>query len=332
VPEANPDPSFWRGKRVLVTGATGFLGGSLVARLLEYKSDVLAIVRNDRPQSRFAVENLAAQCRVIPGDMASPEVVKTAFDAGRIDALFHLAANSDVEDFYRRPAESFRSATDGTLQLLEAVRHRAPDCAVVVSSSDKAYGPQAVPYRESQNLAPRHPYEVAKASQDLLAQSYGKVYGLAVAVTRCANYFGGWDFNWHRIIPGTIRSVARGEPVVLRSDGKFTRDFLYIEDAVDAQLLLAQAVARDPKLRGEPFNFSQEINIEVIDIVRRILTLMDSKTEPQINETAKAEIRFMQVNCDKARTVLDWRPRHDFDLALVETVKWYRGYLSRSGG
>jgi CDP-glucose 4,6-dehydratase len=328
--EAHPNPVFWRGKHVLVTGATGFLGGSLVARLLEYNASVIAIVRNERPESRFVLDGLAARCRIVSGDMASPDVVKMAFDAASVDAMFHLAANSDVEDFYRRPAESFCSATNGTLQLLEAIRHHAPGCVAVISSSDKAYGPQAVPYRETQNLAPRHPYEVTKASQDLIAQSYGKVFGVAIAVTRCANYFGGWDFNWHRIIPGTIRSIMRGEPVVLRSDGKFTRDFLYIEDAVDAQLLLAEAIAHDPKLRGEPFNFSLEVNIEVIEIVRRLLTLMNSGTEPQVNETAQAEIRFMQVNCDKARAVLNWRPRHDFDDALAETVRWYRDYLAGS--
>lgn len=323
------DPVYWMGKRVLVTGATGFLGGWLVARLLEFGAKMTVIVRQARPESQFTLSDLHHQCRVVAGDAASMETIKLAFDGGRVDAAFHLAADSDVEHAFKFPAESYNSAIGSTLNLLEAVRTMQPDCALVISSSDKAYGPQEVPYRETQNLAPRHPYEVAKAAQDLIAQSYGKVYGLPVAVTRCANYFGGWDFNWHRIIPGTIRSIMAGGPVTLRSDGKFTRDFLYIEDAVDAQLLLAQNLPRQQSLRGEAFNFSLEIDIEILDIVRRLCDLMHYRGEPQVNATAQAEIRFMQVNSAKARRTLNWAPRFEFDAALAATVAWYRDHIGK---
>lgn len=328
--KAAVDPSYWTGKHVVITGATGFLGGWLAARLLGYGANVTAIVRRERPESQFDLAGLRGQCRIVVGDAAAKETVQAAFNGGRVDAAFHLAADSDVEHAFKFPAESYHSAIESTLNLLEVVRTAQPHCAMVTSSSDKAYGPQAVPYRESQNLAPRHPYEVAKAAQDLMTQSHGKVYGLPVAVTRCANYFGGWDFNWHRIIPGTIRSIIAGEPVTLRSDGKFTRDFLYIEDAVDTQLVLAQHLPTNPALRGEAFNFSYEVDIEILAIVRRLCDLMDYRGEPQVNATAQAEIRFMQVNSDKARRMLGWQPRFDFDAALAATVAWYRDYLAKN--
>ena len=216
--------------------------------------------------------------------------------------------------------------------LLEQIRTRNPDCAMVVSSSDKAYGPQPTPFRESAPLQPHHPYEVAKATQDLMTQSYGRVYGLPVVVTRCANYFGGWDFNWTRIIPATIRSLYLGEPVVLRSDGRFTRDFLYIDDAVDIQLMLAERATNDESIRGEAFNFSLEVDLEILDLVNRIAELMQVEANPQVNNDAKAEIRFMRVASDKAREQLGWMSAHDLDAALLKTIEWYRDHLAREPG
>ena len=321
-------PQFWSGKTALVTGATGFLGGWLVRRLLDHGAAVVALVRGPSPRSQFEIAGLDKRSTVVRGNVSDPGVIAAAFAARPIDAVFHLAANVDVERALREPQATIAEATEATLAIVEEVRRRRPQCAVVVASSDKAYGPQPVPYREDANLAPRHPYEVAKACQDLIAQSYGKVYGLPVTVTRCGNYFGGFDFKWQRIIPGTIRALLAGEPVVLRSDGKFTRDFLYVEDAVDVHLALAERSIADPTLRGEAFNFSHEVDIEVIDIVRRLIALVGAKIEPQIQNTAQQEIRFIRVSSDKARERLGWRPRHDFDAALAETVGWYRDYLS----
>ena len=160
-----------------------------------------------------------------------------------------------------------------------------------------------------------------------MAQSYGKVFGLPVAVTRCANYFGGWDFNWTRIIPGTIRSLIENEPVVLRSDGKFTRDFLYIEDAVDIQLMLAERVLEDGEICGEAFNFSLEVDMEIIDLVKRVATLMGGDADIRVKSTAKAKIRFIRVASDKARERLGWAPAYDLDSALRATIEWYTDYL-----
>lgn len=162
-----------------------------------------------------------------------------------------------------------------------------------------------------------------------MAQTYGHTFGVPVVVTRCANYFGGWDFNWNRIVPGTIRALLLEKPVVLRSDGRFTRDFLYIDDAVDIQLMLAERVAADTSIKGEPFNFSLEVGIEILDLVKRIGSLMGIEVNPQVNADAKAEIRLMRVASDKARAQFDWSPSHDLSSALQVTIDWYREYFAR---
>lgn len=320
------DADFWAGKTILVTGATGFLGGWIIRRLLEHRANVIAVVRHEHPESQLLLAGLDQRITIVRGDISDPALVKKLFSRA-LDAIFHLAANSDVERAYREPEHSISEAMLATLALAEQIRTRQSRCAMVVSSSDKAYGPQSVPYREESNLAPRHPYEVAKACQDQIACSYGKVYSLPITVTRCANYFGGFDFNWHRIIPGTIRSLLRGIPIVLRSDGTFTRDFLYVEDAVDVQLLLAERSIRDNSLHGEAFNFSHEVDIEVIDIVHRLIAKVGAKADLVIGNTANTEIRFMRVSNEKALKLLNWRPRYDFDQALDETIEWYRDYL-----
>jgi len=325
--ESLVDASHWKGRTVLVTGATGFLGGWLIARLLDYGALVVAIKRRAKGDSQFELAGLEMQCEVIRGEVWDPILIANVFASYPITAVFHTAAQADVNRALIDPIENFRSGIDSTMFLLEQIRILKRDCVIVVSSSDKAYGPQSTPFRESAPLQPHHPYEVAKATQDIMTQSYGKVYGVPAVVTRCANYFGGWDFNWSRIIPGTIQSLCQGEPVVLRSDGQFTRDFLYVEDAVDIQLMLAKRVAEDPEMRGEAFNFSLEVDIEIIDLVRRIGQLMGLKTEPTVNNEAKTEIRFMRVASDKARERLGWAPRFELDPALEATIEWYRRYL-----
>ncbi len=321
-------PERWRGKTAFVTGATGFLGGWLVRRLIDYGANVVALVRRPRPDSQFALTDLKEHCVIIHGPAEDDAAVHQAFLGRKIDVAFLIAAHPDVNTALRHPVESFRSAINSTLLVLEEIRVNQPDCHVVVSSSNKAYGSQPTPYREDLNLAPLRPDEVAKASQDLMAQSYGKVFDLPVAVARCGNYFGGWDFNWRRLIPGTIRAIVEGQPVVLRSDGHATRDFLYVQDAVDVQLLLAERLMEDRSIRGQAFNFSYEVDFEILDLVHRIARMMEVDIEPQVDNSTAAEIPTIQLNCDKARAKFGWQPAHDFETALAETIDWYRDYLS----
>ncbi len=313
----------------MVAGATGFLGGWLVRRLLEYGACVVALVRTHKSESQFFMESMDARVFVEWGSVDDQNVIERIFERHSIDCFFHVAYGADVNRVLEEPLECFKSSALSTWQILDFLKNNRPDCVSVISSTDKVYGNQEIPYREDMPLNPVHPYEAAKASQDFAAQSYGKIFGCPVAVTRCGNYFGGYDFNLTRLIPGVVRNIMQGKPPMLRSNGRFTRDFLYIEDAVDVQLLLGQRLSEDATLYGEAFNFSYGERLEVLDIVLRICRLLHAPFAPVVNETVTAEIPHIQLSSEKARQLLDWKPSHGFLTGLERTVFWYRDYFAR---
>jgi CDP-glucose 4,6-dehydratase len=201
--------------------------------------------------------------------------------------------------------------------------------SIVVASSDKAYGDQAVlPYSEDTPLQGRHPYDVSKSCADLIAHTYAVSYQLPVGTTRCGNFYGGGDLNWNRIVPGTIRSVLRGERPVIRCDGKYVRDYFYVEDGAAAYMTLAEALAKRPELAGEAFNFSNELQVPVLDLVRQILGQMGSALEPDVRNEVNNEIRRQYLSAGKAREVLGWQPLYTFDDGLGKTIAWYREFLT----
>jgi CDP-glucose 4,6-dehydratase len=320
----------WAAATVLVTGATGFFGGWLVRSLRDRGAHVVAVVRSRKPQSQFYLRGFDRDIQVEWGSVYDPEVLPDVLRRTQPDYFFHAAYGADVNRALTEPLECFRSSVESTWVALEVLRQSGKACVSIISSSDKAYGTQSLPYDERHALTPLHPYEVAKASMDLAAQSYGKIYGSPVAVTRCGNYFGPYDFNFTRLIPGVVRSVVRGEPPVLRSDGRSTRDFLYVEDAVEAHLLLADRLAEDRQLFGEPFNFSYGDQIQVIDIVRRIIEISGRDIQPVVVDDVRSEIRHMRLSSEKARRRLGWTPRFGFDAGLRQTVAWYESHLAGS--
>ena len=184
-----------------------------------------------------------------------------------------------------------------------------------------------MPYDEQTALKGRHPYDVSKSCSDLIAQSYAATYNLPVAITRCGNFYGGGDLNWNRIVPGTIRSVLRGQRPIIRSDGRYVRDYFYVEDGVAAYILLAERLAEDSHLRGQAFNFSNETPVTVLEIVESILTLMKSSLKPIIRNEASNEIRCQYLNADKARRQLGWQPIFTLEAGLKQTVEWYKNRL-----
>jgi dTDP-glucose 4,6-dehydratase len=321
--------AFWSGKTVLVAGATGFLGGWLVHRLLTSGAHVVALIRSHKPHSQFFMESLDRQTQVEWGSVDDPRVIERVFDRYPIDNFFHAAYGADVHRVLDEPLECFKSSALSTWQILDFLRTNRPNCISVISSTDKVYGRQQTPYLEEMALKPLHPYEAAKASQDYAAQCYGKIFKCPVAVTRCGNFFGGYDFNFTRLIPGVIRSILQGEIPTLRSNGRFKRDFLCIEDAVDAQLLLAQRLSENPAIYGEAFNFSYGEHIEVRDIVKRICQLLDPTVDPVMNENSTAEIPEILLSSEKAKQYLGWKPSYDFSTALERTINWYREYFSQ---
>lgn len=313
---------------MLVTGATGLLGGWLVQRLLDADADVVCLVRDWTPQSNI----LRVGCGAVTlrGDVCDQAVLERTLGEYEIDTVMHLAAQTIVGVANRNPVSTFESNVKGTWSLLEACRRSPRVKQIVVASSDKAYGEQAaLPYTEDAPLQGRHPYDVSKSCADLIAQSYAATYGLPVCVTRCGNLFGGGDCNWNRLTPGTIRSALRGERPVIRSDGKMVRDYLYVEDAAAAYMLLAERLAGDRGLVGEAFNFSNELQITALDMVGFILRMMDSRLKPDVRNEASNEIRRQCLNAAKARERLGWAPYHDLLAGLSKTIAWYKEFFSR---
>jgi CDP-glucose 4,6-dehydratase len=321
--------SYWCNKQVLVTGASGFLGGWLVTRLLREGARVVCIIRRPHPLSQFQIEHLERHTTIISGSAEDMTVVGGVIRRNSFDAAFHLASLPEVNAAFRDPRATITASVDTTLVLLEALRRDSPETIAVVVSSDKAYGAQTIPYREDQALNPRHPYEIAKATEDHIAQMYGRLYGLPVAVTRCGNYFGGYDFTFERIVPYTIRQILGNKAPLLRSDGQFTRDFLYVEEAARVHLMLAERLAKEPDLRGEAFNFSHELSITVIALVHKIAEIMGSNLRPVIGAGARSEIPHMRLDCTKARGVLGWVPEITFEDGLHRTINWYTNNLPR---
>ncbi len=317
----------WSGRRVLVTGAAGLLGGAVTSELSGCGATVLGLDIAWSEDDAAAVPGLVR----VPGDVRDRTTVDRILRTEGVDSVIHLAAQTLVGPALRDPVDTFSHNIEGTWTILEACRAQPRVARIVVASSDKAYGDAAGrPYVETMALRPRHPYDTSKAAADLLAQTYAEAYGTPVAVTRCANLYGGGDLNWSRIVPGTIRSIVRGERPVIRSDGTFLRDYLFVRDAASGTLALADQVGRRPELRGRPFNFAAGQRLTVLEMVDRIIDLMDSKLAPRILAEPLHEIPVQRVSAARSRRELGWRPRSTLASGLRETIAWYRTYLAAS--
>jgi CDP-glucose 4,6-dehydratase len=323
----------WSGRRVFVTGATGIVGSWLVRRLLDEGADVVALVRDWNPQTQLIGSGDVRRVTVVSGHLEEYAAVERAISRHEPDTVFHLAAQPIVTVALRSPLPTFEANIRGTYHLLEACRvHQRLVSRVVVASSDKAYGDgPALPYTEDMPAHGRHPYDVSKSCADLLSLAYAHTYDLPVAVARCGNIYGGGDLNWSRIVPGTIRSLHEGQSPIIRSNGLFTRDYIYVQDVVDGYLRLAERCT-DAGVRGEAFNFSPETRVPVLEIVSRIQRLMGrDDLKPTILDEARAEIKDQYLDATKARTRLDWTSRVSLDAGLAETIAWYRAFFETTG-
>ena len=320
---------FWQDRPTLVTGATGLVGGWLVRRLIDLGADVVCLVRDWIPQSELARSKLIERVKVVRGDVRDQATLERVLGEYEIDTVMHLAAQTIVGIANRNPISTFETNIAGTWVLLEVCRHSPTVKQIIFASSDKAYGDSdKLPYDETTPLQGLHPYDVSKSCSDLIAQTYAKTYGLPVAIARCGNFYGGGDLNWNRIVPGTIRSVLRGERPIIRSDGNYIRDYLYVEDGAAAYTLLAEKLAFSPDLRGEAFNFSNEIQVTVLELVQQILYLMKSDLKPDVRNEASHEIRYQYLSTIKVRETLGWLPMFNLDTGLEKTIAWYREFLN----
>ncbi len=319
------DAKFWRGRKVLVTGATGFLGSELTKQLITVEADIVCLVRDAVWNSPFRLEGSEARVSVVNGAVEDTAVVERAINEYEVETVFHLAAQAIVGVANRNPLSTFEANIKGSWVLLEACRHSPTVKRIIVASSDKAYGDHDdLPYLESTPLQGRHPYDVSKSCADLIAACYHHSYKTPVCVTRCGNLFGPGDLNFNRIVPGTIRSALRGERPVIRSDGSPVRDYVFVKDIADAYMLLAQCM-EDAELHGEAFNFGTGEPVSVLELTHLILAIAGrADLEPIVENIASREIGRQYLSSEKARERLNWTPAAGLKAGLHQTVEWYR--------
>lgn len=323
----------WRNKNVFITGASGLVGSWLTKIMIDEGANVIALVRDIVPRSilwssSMEFEYIKDKLTLVYGKLEDYDILERTLNEYEIEVVFHLGAQTIVGTANRNPLSTFESNIRGTYNLLEACRRSSLIKAVVIASSDKAYGEQKnLPYDETEPLQGTHPYDVSKSCADLIAYTYYNTFKLPVCVTRCGNFYGPGDLNFNRIIPGTIRSLLDGESPIIRSDGKFIRDYFYVKDGAFAYMTLAEKMLSNPYIHGEAYNFSNETQITVLELVKKIIDVMGVDTEPIILNQAKNEIRNQYLSAKKAREQLGWSPKYTLDSSLIETIKWYQNYF-----
>ena len=319
---------YWKERRVFVTGCTGILGSWLTLALLDAGAEVVGLIRDRVPLSNLTLSGADQRIIGVDGNIADGALLERVLNEYEIEVVFHLAAQPLVRLANRAPLGTFDTNIRGTWLLLEACRRAHTVKRIVVASSDKAYGDQDVlPYTEAAPLQGRHPYDVSKSCADLIAQAYATTYRLPVAITRCGNIYGGGDLNWDRIVPGTMRSVLRGEAPVIRSDGTPQRDYLYVADIVAGYVRLAECL-EDPALYGQAFNFGLDDPKSALEMARSIIALSDRpELQPIVLNQASHEIAQQYLSSEKAHRVLGWRAQYSVEEGLRQTLAWYRRFL-----
>ena len=322
----------WKDRTVLVSGITGFVGSALAVRLMAAGARVVGLVLDEIPDSSLRQLGLERRVIVVRGCLEDAALLDRTVADHEPEVVYHLGAQAIVGTAMREPVDTFKANIEGTWNMLEACRGRRHVRAVVVASSDKAYGTHAdLPYREDAPLLPRYPYDVSKACADLLARCYVATWGLPVVTTRFANIYGPGDLNFSRIVPDTVRAALEGRRPVIRSDGSPERDYLFIDDAVDLYLRLAERIE---DTRGEAFNAGHGEPVRVLDLVRLIVRLAGRPDlEPEIlgAGTPAGEIDRQWLDASKAKRVLGWEPRVGLDEGLRRTIGWYRDALAGPG-
>ena len=307
------------------------IGSWLIKELLARNAIITVLVQDMAPQSELCRSRDIERVSVVNGTLEEFWTLERAVVLYEIDTVFHLGAQTIVPVAHQSPFLTFETNIRGTYNLLEICRlHPNLIRRILIASSDKAYGEQTtLPYTEDMPLNGRHPYEVSKSCADLIAQAYAKTYGLGVAIARCGNVFGGGDLNWSRLVPDTIRSLHHGERPVIRSDGTYLRDYIYVKDVTQAYLRLAESLQNN-QVRGDAFNFSLENPINVLEMVTQIRKFMDCMVlEPRIQDCVVGEIRKQHLSSVKARTILGWKPMYSLEAGLKETIDWYRCFFGK---
>lgn len=323
--------TYWKGKNVFVTGCTGFIGSRLASALVEAGANVVGLERDIPAKAVTDSIGFFDKINIIYGSVEDYCLIERVFNEYSIDTCFHLAAQSQVGVANRSPISTFKTNIIGTCNILEACRVLGSIKRIIIASSDKAYGEHKhLPYLETYSLDGLYPYDASKVCADVLSRCYFKMYKIPVGITRLANVYGGGDFNFNRIVPDTIRSLLHNRPPIIRSDGTYIRDYLYVKDAVRAYMVFAQKLD-NAKYQGEVFNFGSSNPVKVIDLVKLIIKISGKTSlKPKILNFAKGEIRAQYLSGEKAKAMLNWQPEYNLGEGLRETFKWYKEFFKKA--
>ncbi|MDD5012075.1 MAG: GDP-mannose 4,6-dehydratase [Candidatus Nanoarchaeia archaeon] len=312
---------FWENKNVLVTGAGGFKGSHLLEKLGETEANIISLVRDFDPKSYFEMQKLGKKSTVVVGDLKDYRKISDILSKYEITTIFHLGAQPIVTTALSNPVETLETNIMGTVNILDSARINSKIEEIVMISSDKAYGPtDKIPYKETERLQGKAPYDVSKSCADLIAQMYSKIFDLPVTIARSVNVFGPGDLNWNRIIPGIMESIIKNKPLKIRSDGKMIREYIYVKDSIDAYINLAENIK---KTRGEAFNISGKNIMSVLEIIEKTSEALGRKVNYEIINNAKAEIPKQYLDGNKIKTTLGWEAKTNFEEAIKETFEWY---------
>ena len=320
---------FWDKRKIFVTGGNGFIGTWLVKQLVEKNAEVHCLVMETNKDNLFNKFSLDRKTHLIFGDMLDKELINLTLNKNNIEFIFHLAAQPLVQIAMKNPYETIKNNIFGTLNILECSRLNSNIKSIVIASSDKAYGSSnKLPYDETFPLKGEYPYDVSKSCTDLVSQAYAKTYNLPLGITRFSNVYGGGDLNFDRIIPETIKHLLFDEEIIIRSDGKFVREFFYVKDAVKAYLTLGEKVVK-LNLKGEGFNFGTDKPVQILELVQKIKEVSGRNAEINILNVVKGEIKNQFLSSVKARSVLGWSSEYELDRGLRETFEWYKNYFGK---
>jgi len=317
--------NYFKGKNVLVTGATGLVGGHIAEKLVEQGATVFITRRSGDSRSYFTDKRLEEKTVTAICDIKNYGRVFDIISKYEIEYVFHVAAQPIVPTAFINPREALETNIMGTVNVLEAARHCPSIKGIVVASSDKAYGKKCDNVTETAPMAGDHPYDVSKSCTDLIARTYAKTYGLPVAVSRFGNIYGPGDLNMNRIVPGIIKSILFNEILEIRSDGAFIRDYVYVKDVADGYILLMENI---DKVKGEAFNFSTGYNFSVLQLIEKVSQAIARECQYKIVNNQQNEIPFQSLNYDKATKVLGWKSNYTFEEGIKETFDWYEKYLN----
>ena len=312
-----------KGTNIIVTGGTGFIGSHLVAKLTELGANVIVPYQSINPGSYFKTQNLQDKVTLAICDLKNFERVLDMVCKYEANYIFHLAAQPIVTVAYDNPRETYATNIMGTVNILESARLYNKVLGVLVTSSDKAYGkiPRA---SEKNHVGGDHPYETSKASADLISFDYFKTYKLPIVVTRFGNVYGEGDLNFNRIVPGIMKSLILDETFLIRSNGKFIRDYVYVGDVIDSMIKL---ISNINKTKGEAYNVSSLENLSVLEVVAKINKILGVKIDFRILSSAINEIPKQSVNFNKIKKTFGWKPKGNFQNSVVEIQRWYQDYF-----